>query len=332
MYRWKMVMAALLWCFSIMAFCTEAGYCIAHKVVAEGGPYVCKSTNKLQKFRAAISVPESMLGDPLWLTFYNGYGNRQGFSWVRVFLGDPGQTAFAGHVLADERTFVQHRAATINVSGRFNQKPRSILIEGEGQKGAIFSWVLTSVKSNLSVLSTTSLTPGKTCMIHGTGFSTNTSQNQVLLNGKSLQVISSTPRILKVQIPKKVKSQNASLQVNVNGKRSNKLRVAISIIPPVLVSMSPYGGPAGGVLNIRGANFSRLASNNVVKIGPYTAPVIKVMDTGTLLCRIPNWGASVGTLPVTIAVNGIPARNHLSFWCVPHYYGGNPNAEIYSYD
>ena len=309
-------------------------FAIAHKVVAEGGPYVSKGSGKAEVFSAPLKISSELAGQPLWLTFYDGYGGRPGYNWVRVFLKAPGQSGELGDLLADERTFVQKRALTVNVSGRIPDSGRELYIEAKGEKGAIFSWVLTTAKSSLSVLNVTKITPGKEFLLHGTGFSSNLNENVVMVDGKRASVIGATPQTLRVNAPSKLKKK-VSLSVSVNGKSSNELVVAIANQPPTLISISPYGGPVGGLLNIRGANFSRVADENVVRIGALICPVVKVMDTGTLICRIPNWGAAGGfpqTLPLTISVNGVPSRNNLTFWCTSHYYGGDPSAAIYHYD
>jgi hypothetical protein len=320
---------------SMVLLLSSPAFCVAQQVVVEGGPYVIKSASKLEQFSAQITVPKEMRGWPLYLTCYNGYGARHGFSWVRVFLNSPGQPANAsGNVLADERTFLQKHAVTVDISGMVSSDGNPLFIEGEGEPGAIFSWVLTTVKNELSVVDATSITPGKSFFIHGTGFSTNREDNQVTIGGKPAQVIDATARVIKAKAPDDLdrSSKTTRLMVNVNGQESNAIQAGFAALPPTLIGMSPYGGPMGGVINLRGTNFSPVAAENVVMIGPYPAPVVSVMDTGTLLVRIPDWGSSGGTLPVRVTTNGLPSTNTLQFWCTPHYYGGDPNAVEYGFD
>lgn len=310
-------------------------HAVAEKAVAEGGPYQSQGTGKVQKFTAEINLSADQAAAPLWITFYNGYSNRPGYNWVRVFLASPQAESESGDILVDEHTFVRSRAVTKDVTGRIPASGRKLIIEGEGEKGAIFSWILTTPKSSVSLLNVTKITAGQTFLLHGTGFSGNEEENEVTVNGTKCEVIGATTNMLTVKAPEKLDEKKVSVSVKVNGQGSNSLMVNIANAPPVLISCSPYGGPVGGVLNIRGSNFSRVANENVVRIGNLICPVIKVMDTGTLLVRIPNWGsegAGSMTIPLTITVNGVPSRNHLSFWCVSHYYGGDPNAEIYHYD
>jgi len=308
--------------------CFDKAHAIAHKMVAEGGPYVCVDSKKLIKKTATLNFSDTEKAQPLFLTFYNGYGGRYGYNWVRVFLESGSESGESGQVLVDESTFRTQRAVTVDITGRVPQDGAKLFIEGQGRKDAIFSWVLTTTKDSLSLLNATKITPGNTCLLHGTGFSANANEMKVLMNGKPCDIISAMPKVLQVRAPKNLKGKHVSVQVTVNGKSTNLMQVAMNHLPPVLYSMSPYGGPVGGLLNIRGANFSRIPNQNIVNIGPYRANVVNVMDDGTLICRIPEWSGS-GTLPVTVITGGVPSRNHLNFWCVPHYYGGDPNAAQY---
>lgn len=308
---------------------------VAQKVISEGGPYVVKSTGELQRFTARLAVTGGQRSQPLYLTFYNGFSARPGFSWVRVFLNPPGVSPGpTGNVLVDERTFLQKNAITVDVSGMLSDQGNTLFIEGEGEVGADFSWCLTTVKNDLTLIDTTQITPGKSFYIHGTGFSADKNNNTVMLGGKPAQILEATDRVIKAQAPQDldVTNKSARLTVSVNGRESNPIQAGFTILPPTLIGMSPYGGPVGGVLNLRGTNFSPIAAQNVVTIGPYNAPVVQVMDTGTLLVRIPNWGSSSGTLPVRVVTNGVPSTNTLQFWCTPHYYGGDPNAVEYGFD
>ncbi len=310
----------------------QSAQALDRKTLAQGGPYISEDTSKIQNFKADIAVPQAYASMPLWLTFYNGFESQPAFGWIRVFLAPPGTTGVDGEVLIDERPFHAKSAVTIDISGKLSPEGNRLIIEAGGIKGAMCNWVLTTVQSKLTVLDATQVTPGKSCLIHGTGFSATPEDNTVLFNGTAGKVLSATPRILEVIPPETLTDKSVSLTVATHGETSNPLVVAMVARRPHLINMSPYGGPVGGVLNIRGVNFSRIASQNVVHIGPYLAPVIKIMDDGTLLCGIPNWGGSGGTLPVTVVTNGVPSDNQLQFWCMSHYYGGDPNAVEYQID
>jgi len=308
-------------------------YSLAQQMVQEGGPFVCQGSGKLEKFSAVVNVTAQQEAQPLWITFYNGYGGRPGFSWIRVFLAAPGQSqGEVGEILADENAFVQKHAITVDVSGLMSKNGKQLFVEGEGSKGAIFSWALTTVKNKLTVLDCTKIQDGKEVLIHGTGFSVNAQENIVSFDGKPAQVLQANARILVVKPPQGLSSTGkVSLTVSAMGETSEPIRVGVIALPPHLQGMSPYGGPVGGILAISGSNFSPVPSQNIVKIGSLTCNVTGV-NGNTLTCVIPDWGSAGGTLPVRVISNGVPSENTLNFWCVSHYYGGDPGAPVYQND
>lgn len=308
-------------------------FSLAQQLVQEGGPFVCAGSGKLEKFSSAITVSAQQESQPLWMTFYNGYGGRQGFSWIRVFLSPPGERqGEIGEILADERAFTQKHAITVDVSGLLSKNGKQLFVEGEGSKGAIFSWALTTVKNKLTVIDCTKIQEGKEVLIHGTGFSVNPQDNSVTFDGKPAQVIQSNARILVVKPPQGIASSgNVSLVVSALGETSEPIRVGVVALPPHLTGMTPYGGPAGGYLTISGSNFAQAADQNVVRIGSLTATVTSV-STNTITCEIPDWGTAGGTLPVRVISNGVPSDNSLSFWCMSRYYGGDAAAPVYQND
>lgn len=308
-------------------------FATAQQVVSEGGPYVCQGSGKIEKFSSEVTVSAQQETQPLWLTFYNGYGGRPGFSWVRVFLAPPGQKqGELGEILADEHAFTQKHAITVDVSGLLSKNGKQLFVEGEGGKGAIFSWALTTVKNKLTVIDCTKIEDGKNVLIHGTGFSVNANENTVTFDGKPAQVLQANSRILEVKPPSGItSSQKVTLLVSADGATSEPMRVGVTVVPPHLDGMSPYGGPAGGYLQIYGSNFSPVAAQNSVKIGGLTAEITSTSPT-TLTCVIPDWGSAGGTLPVRVISNGVPSSNTLSFWCMNRYYGGDPGAPVYQHD
>ncbi|MBP7863051.1 IPT/TIG domain-containing protein [bacterium] len=330
-----MLMRRFSLCLSIIASILMAcpAYSLAQQLVQEGGPFVCQGTGKLEKFSAAVNVTAQQESQPLWMTFYNGYGGRAGFSWIRVFLSPPNQRqGEIGEILADENAFTQKHAITVDVSGLLSKNGKQLFVEGEGSKGAIFSWALTTVKNKLTVLDCTKIQDGKDVLIHGTGFSVNANENNVTFDGKPAQVLQANARILVVKPPSGISSAGKmSLVVSALGETSEPIKVGVVSLPPHLTGMTPYGGPSGGYLTISGSNFAPAPSDNVVRIGPYTANVTSV-NSNNLTCVIPDWGSSGGTLPVRVISNGVPSENTLSFWCMNHYYGGDAAAPVYQND
>ncbi|MDX2106861.1 MAG: IPT/TIG domain-containing protein [Candidatus Melainabacteria bacterium] len=328
LYRFSFILSIF-----VSVLIASPAFSLAQQVVQEGGPFVCQGSGKLEKFASAITVTAQQETQPLWITFYNGYGGRPGFSWIRVFLSPPGQRqGEIGEVLADENAFTQKHAITVDVSGLLSKNGKQLFVEGEGSKGALFSFAVTTVKNKLTVLDCTKIQEGKEVLIHGTGFSVNPQENSVSFDGKPAQVLQSNSRILVVKPPTGLASSGKiSLVVSALGETSEPIKVGVVALPPHLTSMSPYGGPAGGYITISGSNFSTVADQNIVKIGSFTANVTSV-GTNSLTCEIPDWGSAGGTLPVRVISNGVPSDNTLSFWCMSRYYGGNPSAPTYQND
>ncbi|MBX9695738.1 MAG: IPT/TIG domain-containing protein, partial [Cyanobacteria bacterium] len=251
-----------------------------------------------------------------------------------VFLNSPGQSGTGGEILIDERTFVSSHVQTVDMTGRLSAQGNQIVIEGAGNAGAIFSWVLTGADSDPSrpsIIKTTGVSSGQSFLIHGTGFGGDTSKIKVMLDDQAAQVMSVDQGIIEAKAPDNLKS-TTMISVQVDGKSSNSMPVTIDRVAPYLASLSPLGGPVGTLMTIQGANFSPLARDNIVKVGAQRAEVFKVVDSHTLLFYAPNWGSAWGTLPVTVISGGVPSSNHLEFWCTAHLYGGNPNAAGYAND
>src|SRR5262249_8831545 len=107
----------------ILSFRTLPALGVEQQVVSEGGPYVADGS-KLQQFVAEFNITPSLQSRPLTLAFYNGFGGRPGFEWVRVFLLPEGYITQAGsaaqpagEILADESTFRLRNHETLDMSG-----------------------------------------------------------------------------------------------------------------------------------------------------------------------------------------------------------------------
>ena len=305
-------------------------FCVQHQMLSEGGPYLSTGSREIEKFTAKIVVPSKFLNQPVWITFYNGYKTRPGYNWVRVFLSRDGENPQSGNILVDEHTFLNTHAKSVDLTGQLQESGNVLFIEGVGRKGAEFCWVLSSVPSNLSIVNVSKVVPGKQFLIHGTGFSGNANENIVMLGNKRLTVHGVENGILTVEAPADLDDKNSQLSVEVNGTRSNPMAVSMGVMPPHLASLSPYGGPVGVLLTVYGTGFSRVPDENIVKLGSFTAPVIRVLENG-LVCRVPDWSGYT-TLPVTVITNGVRSENQLSFWCTSHLYGGNPSSAGYQND
>lgn len=311
------LIAALL--LAVLFACLPA-FCLAQQVmVSEGGPYEANGS-KLQKFAAAINITPELASRPLTLTFYNGFGGRPGFQWVRVFLAPEGyvtdtgsSAAPAGEILADEGTFRLRNHESLDMSNRFIVGTNNLIIEGEGAKGAVFSYVLSAPKPpKLSLLNVSQIIQGREFSLSGTGFNPIASGNTVTFNGEPGQVVSSTGSILKIIPPKDIHGTSVVIKVTANGASSETTHEVVVAPVPHLYSIFPRGGPPGETLTINGTNFSPVASQNAVSIGTFRAKVVSATN-GTITVTIPDCGTSSTYLPVSVTSDGTPSDNNVTF-------------------
>lgn len=311
----RLIAAFLL---AVLFACLPA-FCLGRQMVSEGGPYEADGS-KLQKFAGAINITQELASRPLTLTFYNGFGGRPGFQWVRVFLAPEGyvtdagsSAAPAGEILADEGTFRLRNHESLDMSHRFITGTNNLIIEGAGEKGAVFSYVLSTPQPpKLSLLNVSQIIQGREFSLSGTGFNLVASANSVTFNGVPGQVVSSTGSILKVIPPKEISGASVVIKVTANGATSETTH-AISVLPvPHLYSIFPRGGPPGETLTINGTNFSPVAAQNAVTIGPYQAKVVSATN-GTITVTIPDCGVTSTYLPVSVTSDGTPSDNNVTF-------------------
>lgn len=311
---------------------SREAYGIGHQLVAEKS-YLAKTDNEKDTFSAELSVPDDSKSSPVWITFYNGYGKNPGFSWIKVTMAPKEKVAAKTdgseaakdteekpEVLVDEHTFLKTHAKSIDLSGYFADGPRKIKIEGSGNKGSYFAWVLTTAPSILTLFNATTVTPGKNFMIHGAGFGTDPDKISATVQDQDSKVISVKNGIMVARAPEKLEGDCVVLRVKKGEKLSNQLSILTDYVPPHLISMSPKGGNTGATVTVRGSNFSRVPEENIVRIGPNVAPVLKVMDSETMVCRIPDLGINTDTLPLTVTTNGRKSDNYLNFWCGDNFF------------
>lgn len=288
------------------------------------GPFVA-SGKGVDKFTVPLKLGNVDPTRPIWLTFYNGFGGRPGFQWVRVLLIQPqlvetiGKGDPSGVLLADKDVFSMRNAYTVDMTGRLSDGD-SLFIEAQGTKGAVFSVAVSALQApTLSPLNPSETLSGRPIILHGTGFSTDLSENEVTFNGSPGKVTAATRTTLTVTPPAHVQSGNTTITVKVNGVSTSAIGMAV-VPTPILSSLYPDGGPPGEILNIYGTNFAPQPEQNVVQIGPYPARVLGFGDKGCLRVEIPNWQASSEGLPVSVTSGGVPSRNSLTFYPYPHIF------------
>ena len=292
--------------------------------LSSGGPYV-GSGSGVQRFTAQLNAGTSDSNRPTYLTIFNGYGDKPGYTFARVILSDQliqnwsGGSEPSGLIVADQNTFRLKNTVTKDVTGRLGQGS-TLVIEAEGQRGAQLSWILTAQAGpTLSPLNPSETLSGRTVILHGSNFSTEAEDNTVSFGGKKARVVSATRTTLTVIPPESVESGSASITVSVNGVASNQINMGVRPMP-VLTGLYPAGGPPGESLTIYGRGFARPLQANIVTVGPYPAQVVGATDDGGIRVIIPDWGMSYQGLPVTVTSDGVPSRNSLIFY---------PNAHIF---
>ncbi len=303
----------------------RAGHCQMYGAAsqvqeAQGGPYV--GNGGRQRFVAPIKSPSDS-SRRTWLTIYNGFGNKPGFTSARVILTQgavTGSAEPAGYVITDDSTFRIRSYFTKEVTGELNDNS-SLVIDVDGPRGAQLAWILSALEGpSLSPLNPSSTLSGRSLILHGDNFSLNPAENTVTFNGKPGKVTASTRTTLTVIPPESIDQGSASIVVTVNGMASNNLNMGIRGPIPILTSLYPDGGPPGEILTIYGRNFASPIQNNIVQIGPFRANVLGLNNSGGLRVEIPNWGTASSGLAVSVISDGVPSRNNLTFYPYPHIF------------
>ncbi|MGW4423233.1 RHS repeat-associated core domain-containing protein [Streptosporangium sp. NPDC004631] len=164
--------------------------------------------------------------------------------------------------------------------------------------------------SSLSVLSVVpaSARPGATITVHGTGFSTVASANQVTFNGTAGTVTAATATSLKVEIPATVSSGAVSVQVGGTTVTGETFTVAAA--PPVVTAASPTSGPPSTAVTLTGSGFDPAVANNVVDVNGVLAEVTAV--TATSLQFVVPVGATTGDVTISTSAGSTQVPGEFS--------------------
>ena len=311
MKRSQVLILSLLFVFFISG--NVPALSLEHKLVSEKA-YFAKGEDK-ETFTATLKAPTDKTTNPYWLNLYNGYSAKPGFSWVKVELEPLADDPKSGETLADSHTFQRTHAKTIDLTGYFSKGPRKITIEGKGKKGAYFAWTLTTAHPVLQLFKATKITPGQNFVVHGFGFGLDPKKVKITVEDQPGIVMKANNEQLIARAPEKLTGVRVPIRVQVGELLSNELSIVTDYIPPHLVTISPHGGAPGQKITIRGANFSRVPTENTVRFGPHVAKVLNVIDSETMECVIPNLGIGNGSLPLTVTTNGIKSDNYIDFFC-----------------
>ncbi len=141
--------------------------------------------------------------------------------------------------------------------------------------------------------------PGTVVSIRGQGFSPRPADNTVTLSGVSCDVVSSTPRELRVRVPA-APSGPFVVQTPVASVQTRQPFVVTN--PPFIASFEPRMGPVGTVVLIRGTNFGSRPGLIRAELNDVPLPVQSVSDQ-QLQVVIPR-GARSGRISVTVGMRG----------------------------
>jgi hypothetical protein len=288
--------------------------------------YYISPNTKEQHFESMLYLQPGQEMMPLKLVVDNGPNGKVPFNWFRINI--------AGYLMASEQDLHGTRQAVVDVSGRMQAGQSQVLIDCAGEPGATLVWQLYTTPTSLKSVEPTSVQAGGTVVLHGTNFSTDETQDKVLINGSPAQVLSASATSITARVPANVNG-NATVQAIINGKETQKLAISVSQVPiPVLYSMNYWMAPPGAVLTIAGDNFDPNMANNRVFFKNVSAQVVSASKT-RLQVIIPNWGYGSGQLniPVWVIADGRRSGNYLPFDIGPKYEGAlppSPNSEAIS--
>lgn len=202
--------------------------------LASGGPFMAKSRSFTERFTAKINLTADDTKRPLQLILYNGYGATPGFNWLRVFLGGDINTSNLGHFdepkgdLLFDDNYVQRHVISLDVTDIAQPGINTLFIEGNGPKGAVINWVLQGAMDPVvATLNPTVVIPGSRLLLHGKGFSTDPSENQVKIDGQSAEVLSATRSALVVRVPDQLDGDKVQVVISTNGLEGDPITLSV---------------------------------------------------------------------------------------------------------
>ncbi|MBI5422139.1 hypothetical protein HZA44_03320 [Candidatus Peregrinibacteria bacterium] len=141
------------------------------------------------------------------------------------------------------------------------------------------------------------LFPGSTLRLHGGGFSTTASENQILLDTTSLAITSLKPAEGLVVVTLPVENAKGSLKLVVNGIESNSLALDVSF-PPILIDSKFSDSGDKLKIAVTGKYFSSDVSKTGLSIGAKKGTV-KFANANSIEAEFPR-GSYAGCLMVDV--------------------------------
>ncbi|MDX1671222.1 MAG: FG-GAP-like repeat-containing protein [Balneolaceae bacterium] len=209
--------------------------------------------------------------------------------------GETGREVYFGTVLAPVESSTDSTILTQVPTGA-QTGPIQVVIETDTAKGPTF----TVDSTNGERLTINRIQPsrgryGDQVDIYGTGFSPDTSQNDLFFNNTPAALNSATDTSLTAIVP--AGAQTGPVIVIVD--QDTAVGPEFTIIVPEITSISPTSGPVGTEVTISGNNFSPDTAQNDVTFNGVDATVESATES-QLVTRVPD-GATDGPVEVTIS-------------------------------
>lgn len=259
---------------------------------------------KRQHFDESINVPKGQEKLALTLTYYNGSDKAPSYTWLRI--------ASSSMNYITEEAF-HNKMVSVDVTGELTWGGNQILISGEGPRGAMLGWRLTTAKPAISSVAPATANPGSSIVITGSNLCPDTNGNVVDVNGLPAQCISANADKLIVQVPQNAKGGQNSVHVVTAGLEAGTAKFNIDAMPH-LTRLSATWVPPGNTFTIYGEDFSSNLENDTVYIGPLQAQVVNATPTSITVVAPPSYGGYTWGYyqPVKVWINGVKARNQMT--------------------
>jgi len=188
----------------------------------------------MQRFASQFKVEHDDLNKPMTLVLHNGIGGRPGLNWVRVFIGPDldlsrlkGAEEPSADLLFDE-SYLERHTVSIDLSDKVFEGTNTIILEGTGPKGGVISWVVEGPPTPaLAPINPTSTQAGARLTLAGKGFSVDSGENKVTINGSNAEILSSTRNALTVKLPAHLGPGTVQIVVTTNNVKSAPYTISI---------------------------------------------------------------------------------------------------------
>lgn len=267
-------------------------------VVHESRPHVARA-GAWQTYRDHIHLKPGQERKQLLLKFSNGAEGRPKMTDLRISL--------AGKPFATIKDFDEAGNLSRSLNGVIGPGDTILTSEVFGPSGARLVWTLLSEKPTVTSVQPNPYGRDDLLTIQGSNFSDNKHSLKVSIAGKTAEVVSAGPSQLQIKLPGHIPAGDQDLVVTVDSAKSNafKIKARPNIYWIDITSQSP-----SQPVTILGRGFSKVASENVVMVGPHKARVTHATD-GSITFIVPEMHFPQHGLPLTVISNGVSSKDLL---------------------